>query len=627
MAVIAPGTTIYLIEGCPLDDDYEHTIYWGPNEQDRQIRYFTQNVGTENGFTDDRVFHQFINNTYQRVEKGRMRVELQNASEANNTADILAKCNYVSFRNNPYNGKWYFGFVQSIEYINNRVAEITFTIDVLQTWYFDYEILPCFVDREHVYDDHRGRNTIEEGLEFGDYFFHEKPPISLGRTKEHDPTQLEYYIVVAGSVGISDTADLRNIQDTDIIDVYGGCYGGIYSGCAFNIFRYPETVNNFLAAVTNANKIDAIVGIFMVPTDFFAGELPKPADYNRLQNNWQPIITSGYDRGENNSYGNAGISGNLIDRYTLAVQSENVYVKPSVIEEEPEVSSAYTPRNKKLLAFPYSKVVVTNLNGDYAEYRYEYFAYDTYRFKRACVLSVEPEAGCWPTYYKGLEDNYIEKLIIKDFPLCSFSIDSFKAWYAQRKYEVIAGFGVDALHAFTGIGMMAATGGTAGSLLSGAAMAGGKIKGIGQVGGSVENAIMKGAQIADKATLPNRILGSTTNNFNMALGIQGFHVYNAQIRPFWAQKLDGFFDRYGYKVGRFKTVNRKNRKWYTYVKTINCEIEGKIPGEYYKEILSIYNRGVTFWVSPQMTGHYFGNIAGLNKTVVEDNEPLGGGWS
>ena len=41
--VIAPHTIIHLIEGCPLDDDYEHTIYWGPNQQADQIAYFTGN--------------------------------------------------------------------------------------------------------------------------------------------------------------------------------------------------------------------------------------------------------------------------------------------------------------------------------------------------------------------------------------------------------------------------------------------------------------------------------------------------------------------------------------------------------------------------------------------------------
>lgn len=130
--------------------------------------------------------------------------------------------------------------------------------------------------------------------------------------------------------------------------------------------------------------------------------------------------------------------------------------------------------------------------------------------------------------------------------------------------------------------------------------------------GSAERVAMRNAQIKDNETLPRHAQGTQTNTVNMALRIQGFHVYLAQIRAWYAEKIDGYFDRFGYRQDKFLMPNRNARPHYTFLKTTNCEILGSMPMEYYKQIISIYNKGITWWRYPLECGHY-------SQSIIEGN--------
>lgn len=71
--------------------------------------------------------HSLTAQTYQRVNKGTMRVGL--------SADSCYDCNYLMFQNSGFGSKWFYAFITSVEYVNNAVTEITFEIDVMQTWF------------------------------------------------------------------------------------------------------------------------------------------------------------------------------------------------------------------------------------------------------------------------------------------------------------------------------------------------------------------------------------------------------------------------------------------------------------------------------------------------------------
>ena len=145
---IEPSTNIRLLSNVPLDNTYEHTIYFSNLTQ--QYNYFA-------GLTK----HNLTNYTYQRVQRGTSRVQ--------KPAEQCYDCNYMMFQNASYGNKWFYAFITGVEYINNETCEISFELDVMQTWFFEHTPQECFVEREHSATDAIGDNILDEGLNLGKY--------------------------------------------------------------------------------------------------------------------------------------------------------------------------------------------------------------------------------------------------------------------------------------------------------------------------------------------------------------------------------------------------------------------------------------------------------------------------
>ena len=145
---IEPNTNIRLLKNVPLDNTYQHTYYF--TDKTSQSNHFL-------GYTK----HILTEQTYQRSRLGVSRVGIK--------AEDLFDCNYMMFQNTNFGSKWFYAFINNVEYVNNTVSEIRFEIDVMQTWFFDYELRDSFVQREHSSTDNIGDNLVPEGLELGEY--------------------------------------------------------------------------------------------------------------------------------------------------------------------------------------------------------------------------------------------------------------------------------------------------------------------------------------------------------------------------------------------------------------------------------------------------------------------------
>lgn len=223
---IEPSTNIRLLQNVPLDNTYANTILFDSASEQRD--YFISLTK-----------HTLIGYTYQRVEKGVARVGIK--------AEELYNCNYMMFQNSSFGSKWFYAFITSVEYVNNAVSEIRFELDVMQTWYFDYTLKECFVEREHARTDTVGDNLVPENLELGEYITDEMS--SDGKIRD-------YKIVIAATV------------EEEGYNVTGGHYGGIYSGLYLNVFDNYTQANAWISGLTNSAKSDGIVSVFMMPSAF-----------------------------------------------------------------------------------------------------------------------------------------------------------------------------------------------------------------------------------------------------------------------------------------------------------------------------------------------------------------------
>lgn len=505
--------------------------------------YFSSAADQQTYFTSQQFSPQMFQAlSYQRETLGVVRVKAN--------AETLHSVNYMMFRNTAFGSKWFYAFVTSVEYVNNATTEVRYMIDVMQTWAFDYSLNMCFVEREHVADDSWGIHTLDEGLDTGAYMF--QGSTIEGETGYHDPAFTNYQIVIAAT--FSGTYDSTANHYT-FVDSVGGLYGGVYSGLRYNVCSTAALANLFIADATLANLADGIVSIFMMPF---------------------PLL-------------NASSS-------TEAVTISRQINRPLTI-------GAYTPRNNKLLTYPYTFLHVINNNGSEANYRWERSGTSAgIQMRLKAAMQVTPECEIVPVQYNGAALDYNDRFVSSDFPQCSYNTDLFKAWVAQKSH---GGWLVDLGNGFRDT---QARYSAYASAPTPAAQSVAIASTVANVVGNVANLIGTG-MIYD--SLPPQNRGVTSNVLNVSDGRQGFSYYNAYIREENAIVIDQFFDRFGYKCCLTKTPNRAVRQRWTYTKTQGCTVSGTLPAADADVICKIHDAGITYW-----------RYRGVDDTLVGNYSPL-----
>ena len=116
-------------------------------------------------------------------------------------------------------------------------------------------------------------------------------------------------------------------------------------------------------------------------------------------------------------------------------------------------------------------------------------------------------------------------------------------------------------------------------------------------------------QIQDQMLLKekNQMLPNSSTMGTNA-GLLGFGYMNKDaftrysIKNEYAQRLDTYFDMYGYQTNKLKIPNLSNRPNWNYVKTLGANIiqatGHNVPQEDLQEYKSLFNDGVTIWHNP-----------------------------
>lgn len=282
--------------------------------------------------------------------------------------------------------------------------------------------------------------------------------------------------------------------------------------------------------------------------------------------------------------------------------------RPTFVDGTFSGGNRYTPKNRKLLFYPFSFIRVSAHNGDSHDYAYEYFTNDC-EFYVKCVNIPDVTVAVYPSGYKS-DAGYEEKMLIKDFPVCAWSTDSFEQWWANNKIGVF----------FDGISKCVSMVGGAALLSANAGVSSPEMQTRQANNYTISNAVGiqnsllgTAASIMQAHQLPNQVTGNiTTGNTNAGLNKQEIVFYAMSVKKERAICIDEYFDRYGYATKRNKIPNRRVRPHWTYTKTIGCTITGSIPCDDARKICDIYNSGITFWVHGNEVGNY-----NLDNTVDE----------
>lgn len=535
MPLIMPNTDIVLCKNVPLDASYDHTVTFA--SQAAQLAYFYSKAV--------KVIHE---NSYQRAMSNRLRIAC--------TMEEAVQCNYLYFNNLSFENKTFYAFITGWEYINNVTTEITYELDVFQSFWFDIDIKASFVEREHSLTDVAGANTVPETLEQGEYIVD-----GYSNFEPYTRTIDGQTVVEAGGCAIFYCTFYEREQSDPLYstDPFPNFRGGVANDSVYTgllpikkyLFHqpdssdygnpaYPETIDGFLTKVERAGKTDGIIAAYICPF--------RPNTYQTIE--WDF---------------------NVPKHTTLA---------------------SYTPKNKKLLTYPYN-VLRVRTDSDSTIYRWEFFRTANAQFKMQGYIVPDPCLTLIPVNYNASTNRpkCIEnRLTIKEYPQFAIDADVWKVYFAQHGASLVTSMIGDAVTAGASLVSVAYDPSAAATL--GAAS-------------SFVNIAKSVAQIYEIQKRPPELKGTQTSLSDYAMGAKKFYADNLCIRPEYARIIDDYFSMFGYATHRVKLPNITGRPYWNYVKTQGVVLDiANAPQPYIQKVMDCFNRGITFWHDPANVGNY-----------------------
>lgn len=582
---IAPNSTVYLLTGVPCDKSYVHTLYF-ENKNEQYSYFYGKRVKT------------FTNVSYQRHSKNSIRLEC--------LADDIYNVNYLMFQNTAYGNKWFYAFINNVEYINNVTTEITYTIDVMQTWYFDYTLGTCFVEREHTLTDVVGENTVPEPVDGGETYIQEYNEYMYPRLPDQPIFELVvYYIPTQGKYISRRDNNYTYTVDTNE-NLRGTIHNGIYVGAItyeepmFMGIDIAETLKWINALFKTLDEIGAtIISVQQVPFQAWVNEQTGASPTIKPIN--QPLSFS----------------------------------VGSGTSEYPR-TDIYTPKNKKCYTYPYSYMVITNNKGDERTLLWEQSASKTtegrqqIRIQISSAVAPTCEIGARPMNYMGKEVNYDEGVLLNDFPMPSWSENTFDRWWAVNKYQFMYNTVTDAITtlanfasgvAISKVGATSVANPFAGQAVASRSMTDAvnadiynRSQGV-EISATPTSILPVVDNIVEYATrkrTPNKGRGNlSSSGLPVVEDRIGFSMYSMGSKPEYIKMVDEYFSMFGYKICRLKVPNIKAaakselRPQWNYIKTTTCIIDNlNAPADVDEQLQSIYNSGITFWMNPNNVGKY-----------------------
>ena len=545
--VITPNTDVILLK-CPLELDERNQLNF--SSKNAQYNYFNSLPKLVVGDTF----------TYQRKD-GYIRV--------NELVDNIYQYNYVMYRNDNYSSKWFYAFIERVEYVNDSMSNVYIKTDVFQTWQFDLTYKRTFVEREHVNDDTIGIHTVDEGLETGEYV--------INYTRDIDITDSSTYqgkgVWAIAGLSITPTGAWEKISSVTGPIGSGNRQQGVPTALDYVIIQTNDLSK--ITKIYDANsKSDAIATVFVIP-----GKIIEKLGQSELLTMFQ--ISSDYGT----------ITGFNIE------SNENPIDFGTYTSYAPNNVNGYVPKNNKLLTYPYCYERLTNNGGIDVVYRWEDFANRNAKFtiKGSIVQGMSIKA--YPVDYLGGENNdsYVYGITGQKFPTCGWNSDFYLSWVNQQGANL-------ALQTATSVGSSVL--GMIGSASSGSLVAGatGVGNGVLNMVSTIGNTMQR---IREAELVPPQTRGNiNSGDINFSIGKSGFTIYDMNIKAEYARQIDDYFSMFGYKINRVKVPNITGRANWNYVKTIGCYIEADIPQDDLQEIKNMFDNGVTIWHKPDTFMNY-----------------------
>ena len=441
--------------------------------------------------------------------------------EVNLSFAALSSCNYVAIQNPGE--RIYYGFVADVTYISPANTQVTYTIDVIGTYLNQgyVSLGSSWIERMHTAEDTIFSNLTPENFTPSVY------RRSIIDNVVYDFSQNYTTIIVSGERPLN--------AETGSEPFPGTVYAGIYQGIGY----IPDgtdgkTTSQALTQLTDANAADSVVEVFMYPSDMLPDSSTTEVPRTRS-------VTS-----------------------TLSYQTV----------------SGYVPANKKLFSYPYYYGEIYNCEGEKLMIQFELLENPN---SMTCTLygTVTPTASitCVVEGYNGQADfGETNTITMSSFPMCAFTIDSYRAWLAMNKNYLNQSSVLNTMDAVASIVQNPL----------GAANA---------IYHAAKSEYQLSTNILTASERSNAVKGQTTADAATSVKEKRFTFYLVQANLESARQIDDYWTRYGYPIRRVQLPSRNNRAKCTYLQTTGCNVSGSAPADAIEEIKQIHDRGITYWSS------------------------------
>lgn len=584
--MITPNSKIHFCKGVRLDSGYNNT-YSKSRFADTQAQatFFLSKSNLA------KVDYSYIR------EDGYLRID--------EPYETMIGYDYIMYQNTAYKNKWFYAFIDRVEYKNDDVSFVYFTLDVMQTFLFDYSLLPSFVEREHT--DDTQLNTQTESVHYGDVY----RTVAVDRFYPYQTNQPNM-----GEIRFALLATKTNILETNVANQYvSNTMTGIETPLHYYLIPYydkqaesgewfygvPTMVNGnpamsslntiYQRLATNPDYINQVVSIQLldyVPLDITIDVSSGNADVQCSQ--LAPSSVSGLN--------NLTLA-RILDNKAFAKQIADVNAKSKLPAYE----------FNKLYNYPYSYYEVTDNQGHSLVIRPEHLN-GNLKIKARGNISTAHKTVYNVLNYKGLSDD-ISNAIIND------SISTLPVLADATQAYIQSGVNAErtsvATNALTSGWAQAQATSTVAMAVAGKSVGLGATLGVaGAIGGAgLAVGTIVAQKIAQYKDLENRppSLSSQGNNATYDYGNDnvGIFIKYHTVTQEYADMLTSYFKAYGYAINKHKVPETSTRLHWNYVKTVGCLLNSDIAKTFQDKIVSIYDKGVTLWHVDDIGDYSLGN--------------------
>lgn len=450
------------------------------------------------------------------------------------------QANYIAFQNPDYSNKWFFAFIDNVEFKGNMNTEISFTIDAWSTWFDYWQKKTCFINRQHTNNDTIGANTVPENIDVGEVK-------EESHTIYTDLAQNYYYMVMASynPATKQDFAGAGKING----NIFGSFVFAFESGNVGVV-----SLRHFLQATNQDGKIEGVESVFIAP---------------------KVLIDNIGKRSQESTYEGATYSFYIIE--SNSDSSNNSIELPFTVDRITSFND-FKPKNNKCFVYPYNYILVSNNIGNQNIYKYEdFYNSDAIGFAIQMALSIGVSCRLVPRGYKNIDYNYDESLPLAKYPTGSWSTDAFTNWLTANAVNI----GTEIIG--TGVGV--ATGN------------------IATVSGNISNLIgqfysasllpnIKGGQNTGDVNFSSK--SNTFNIYNMRAKTEYMKIIDDYFTRFgYAAK----------RLETPNIIGRKNWN-YIEIGSSESIGFGSVPTSYMETINKACRRGVTIWHNHANLGNY-----------------------